>query len=116
MYEALKPGGKFLLHVINRDWIVKYFEPKGWFNIGDLKVLQSRTLDLATSTNHDTWHYVKDGVEKIHKSHIRMYAYHEMIVMFKKVGFVDIEGYRNIKEEPITINYRMMFIFGTKPK
>ncbi len=116
MYVALKPGGKFLLHVINRDWIVKNFEYSDWFEIGDSKVLQSRTLDLATSANLDTWHFIKDGVEKVHESYIRMYSYHELIAMFKKVGFIDIEGYGNLKEEPITLQHRMMFIFGTKPK
>ena len=59
---------------------------------------------------------IKDGIEKKHESHIRMYSYHELIAIFKHVGFVDIEGYGNLKEEPITLNHRMMFVFGTKPK
>jgi len=44
-----------------------------------------------------------------------MYSYHELIAMFKEVGFVDIEGYGSMKDEPISQERRMMFVTGIKP-
>ena len=58
IYQALKPGGKFLLHVINRDWIVTYFESHGWMEMGGVITFESRKFDYATSTNRwaaSTW-------------------------------------------------------------
>jgi hypothetical protein len=122
MYRALKPGGRFVLHVINRDWIMANYTSSSWFDVKDprgrsiAKVLEKRQFDYRTSINHGVWHFIQDGVEKKCELQIRMYSYHELAGMFASAGFVDIEGYGSIKDEPINLNQRMMFIFGTKPK
>jgi 2-polyprenyl-3-methyl-5-hydroxy-6-metoxy-1,4-benzoquinol methylase len=115
MYQALKPGGKFMLHVINRDWIMANYQPRGWQEIAGVKSVEERYFDYRTSINHGTWHFIKDGEEKSYDVPIRMYSFHELIVMFKSVGFADIEGYGSLKDEPINRNRQMMFIIGTKP-
>jgi ubiquinone/menaquinone biosynthesis C-methylase UbiE len=114
MWTALKPGGKFMLHVINRDWIITNFSASDWFEIAGLKVLEKRSFDYATSTSRGTWCFIKDGKEKAHDVSIRMYSYHELIAMFRKVGFIDIQGFGSIKDEPISRECRMMFVIGTK--
>ena len=45
-----------------------------------------------------------------------MYSFHELIAMFESVGFIDIEGYGSVKEEPISREKNMMFVIGTKPR
>lgn len=116
MYQALKPGGKFMLHLINRDWIMSNFSPRGWFQAGNAKVLEKRKFDYSTSINHCEWCFLKDGKETTHQLRLRMYSYHELIAMFKSSGFVDIQGYGSTKDEPINRDKMMMFIIGTKPK
>ena len=116
MYQALKPGGKFMLHVINRDWVVVNLQVHDWHDVGGLKTLEERHFDYRTSINHGTWRFIKDGKEKTLDSPIRLYSFHELIAIFESVGFVDIEGYGSEKEEPITRNSRMMFVIGTKPR
>jgi cyclopropane fatty-acyl-phospholipid synthase-like methyltransferase len=116
MFRAIKPGGKFLLHLINRDWIMANYEQTDWFEIGDLKVLQRREFDSATSTESSVWHFIRNGKETSHQVSIRMYSYHELIAMFKAAGFVDIEGCSSVKGDPITRDCRMMFIIGVKPR
>ncbi len=122
MFHALKPGGKFVLHVINRDWIMANYEPKGWFRLKDNqgreigKVLEERHFDYRTSINHGTWYFHKDGQESVHKVPLRMYCFHELVAMFDKIGFVDSEGFGTIKDEPISREHMMMWVFGTKPK
>lgn len=117
MFKALKPGGKFVLHVINRDWIIKNYSSNGWMEFGRVKTLEKRKFDYSTSINHGRWIYIKDGVEQAtYDIFLRMYSYHELRAMFESVGFVDIEGFGSVKDEPITRDSRMMWIFGTKPK
>ena len=115
MYEALKPGGRFLLHVINRDWIITNFQARGWDEVGDIISIQSREFDYARSINEIQWRLLKDGKMETYHVSMRMYSYHELVAMFKKVGFVDIEGYGSIKEEPISRDHMMMWVFGAKP-
>ena len=116
MYRALKPGGKFMLHVINRDWIMANYQSHGWQEVGGVKSMEERHFDYRTSINHGTWYIIKDGKEKMFEVPIRMYSFHEMIAMFEKVGFVDIDGYGSTKDDPITMERMMMFIIGTKPR
>ncbi len=116
MYRALKPGGKFLLHVVNRDWIMIHYATRGWQEFAGIKSLEERHFDYRTSVNHGTLRYLKDGEEKIFHVPVRMYSFHELVAMFESVGFTDIEGYGSIKDEPIDRNKQMMFIIGRRPK
>jgi ubiquinone/menaquinone biosynthesis C-methylase UbiE len=122
MFRALKPGGKFMLHVVNRDWIMANYDPHGWYEIpapggkGTIKIVEKRHFDYRTSINHAVWHFIKDGREKAFEMNLRMYTFHELIRMFEAAGFTDIEGYGSTKDEPICRERMMMFVIGTKPK
>jgi 2-polyprenyl-3-methyl-5-hydroxy-6-metoxy-1,4-benzoquinol methylase len=116
VYQALKPGGKFLLHVINRDWIIAHFEAKGWMEVKGLKVLEERSFDYRTSTLHGLWRFLKDGQEVVREVPLRLYAYHELYRMFDAAGFVDIQAFGTMQDEPLTRDHRFIHIFGTKPK
>jgi len=115
-YRALKPGGKFLLHVTNRDWIIAHFVPRDWSEIKGLKVIQKRTFDYEKSIIRSTWVFARDGREQDYQVDIRVYSCHEIIKMFARTGFIDIEAFGSTAGEPIDRNQRMMFIFGTRPK
>jgi len=116
MYRALKPGGKFMLHVINRDWIMANYQSHGWQEVAGVKSIEKRHFDYSKSINHGTWYIIKNGKERMFEVSIRMYSYHEMIAMFEKAGFRDIEGYGSTKNEPVTRERMMMFVIGTKPR
>lgn len=115
-YQALKPGGRFVLHVINRDWIIANFEESDWMQAGNVRILQQRSFDFATSRSTGTWIFLKEDGESQYDVSIRMYSFHELIPMFTKAGFVDIEGFGSPDEESITHRSRMMWIFGTRPR
>lgn len=116
IFKALKPGGKFLLHVINRDWIVANFTSRGWEKLEGGFLLEDREFDYRTSTSISTWNFLANEEKTVFRVQVRMYSYHELVSMFESVGFVDIEGFGNLEDEPITHEHRMMFVFGTKPK
>ncbi|UCC78538.1 MAG: methyltransferase domain-containing protein [Candidatus Zixiibacteriota bacterium] len=116
MYRALRPGGKFMIQVINRDWIMANYQPRDWQEIAGVKSMEERHFDYRTSINYGKWHFIKDGKEENFKLIVRIYSFHELIAMFKSVGFADIEGYGSTKEEPISRDKQMMYIIGTKPR
>lgn len=116
IYQALKPGGRFLLHVINRDWILSHYTETSWDEFAGIISFEKRKFEYATSINRGVWRFLKDGTMKEIHVGIRMYSYHEFIAMFRKVGFVDIQGFGNEKGEPIDRKNMMMWIVATKPK
>ncbi|MFC1705537.1 SAM-dependent methyltransferase [Planctomycetota bacterium] len=113
-YRALRPGGRFMLHLINRDWIMKHFQETDWFETGGVKVLSKRSFDYEASMCRETWTFMRDGQEVSHDTAIRMYSFHELVAMFREVGFSDIEGYGSVKEEPITRDRNMMYVIGKR--
>jgi len=115
MHRALRPGGKFVLHVINRDWIMANFQARDWFVTGGMRVLEERRFDYAASQIHSVWTFIRDGKTTSHKSTIRMYSYHELAAMMEDAGFIDVEGFGSMKDDPISRETMMMFVFGTKP-
>lgn len=115
IYRALKPGGKFMLHVINRDWIMVNFKPRDWYEAGGVKSMEERHIDYRTSVNHGIWHLIKDGEDKTIESSIRLYSLHELIAIFRWAGFINIESYGSTKDEPVTRISRMIYVIGTKP-
>ncbi len=40
LYKALKPGGKFVIQIINRDWIMKNFALNIWEESSGMKILK----------------------------------------------------------------------------
>jgi ubiquinone/menaquinone biosynthesis C-methylase UbiE len=116
VFRALKPGGKFLLDVGNRDRIIRQYEPFGLTEIGKTRILQSRHFDTARSVITADWTVMESGREEKVRSVLRLYSYHELITMMRKAGFVDIEGYGSVKGKPIDFDCRMMMVIGTKPK
>jgi ubiquinone/menaquinone biosynthesis C-methylase UbiE len=116
MYRALRPGGRFMLHLMNRDWFIAKCESTELFEVKDTLVGQVREFDYEKSVINSTWYIIKDGKQRTFPMTLRLYSCHELIRMFKAVGFVDIEAYGSVKDEPVTRNRGMMFIIATKPR
>jgi len=115
IFRALKPGGKFMLHVINRDWIIRNYTSIGLTEAGRVKVLERRHFDFASSINRSEWIYLVDGREKTFMENLRLYSYHELRTMMRKAGFVDIQGFSTTRDDPVKFSQRMMFVIGTRP-
>jgi len=116
MYKALKPGGMFMLSLINRDWLLVNFEQTGWDDYKGVRILQRREFDYRNSIVKSKWTFIKDGGESEIDVNLRVYSFHELTKMLESVGFINIEGFSSAKDEPIDRKKRMMFIIASKPK
>lgn len=65
VHRALKPGGSFLLEILNRDALMARFQPKDHKRMADGTVLlNERRFDCATGRMHTSYTYIKDGLEE----------------------------------------------------
>jgi SAM-dependent methyltransferase len=87
IHRSLKPGGKFLIELINRDWLIWNFEPFGWHETGNGYVLEKRHLDLLTSRLKAEWIYTHGNETSRRHLSLRIYSVHELVDLLGAAGF-----------------------------
>lgn len=90
--RALKPGGRFLLQVCNRDHVLWHQPRSTWFQGDDRQYLEDTDFNFIQSrlTVKRSWATSAGDQETIEYS-IRLYSLHEMGKMFHAAGFRVIE-------------------------
>ena len=108
IFDSLKPKGRFLIEILNRDWILKNFVEIQENIIDGIRVIEKREFDVLTSRNNFViQRHEKDGiVTKV--GSWRMYSAHEMKNLLEGIGFRMVGGYSNLEKEPLTIDTRLM--------
>jgi SAM-dependent methyltransferase len=111
--RALKPGGRALLDLLNRDWVVDNYVQNDWHRDGDGTLyLEHRELDLLTSRNHVTFTAISpDGTQReIGGHHIRLYTLREVSGMLEAAGLAFESVYGGFDGEPYGIETRRMIV------
>lgn len=90
--DLVRPGGLFLLYIVNRDYVVRHFDPQGYEAFGDVVEIEERRLDLAASHMRNRWRFFrKDGEDLIHEATIhvdhRIYSLHELRALLERCGW-----------------------------
>lgn len=114
--KKLKPGGKFLIDLANRDYLVRNFTPSHWLEREDIYVLQEHSFNVQTSRSEDYWVFIekKDGQRKEFNVSIRVYSLHEVIELFEKAGLRFEEAWGDFDGEPFHFASRRLIALGTK--
>ena len=108
--DRLVDSGKLFVELVNRDWIVKNFQPRGWWPADEnLIVIEKREIDLKTSVISSVWRFLKDNTIEAEKPmKLRVYSCHEMIALLRRCGFSDVEAFGDLDGGPVTFDSLMM--------
>ena len=115
---ALKPGGRLLMDMINREWVVANYIQNDWHSAPDGTIyVERRELDLASSRNHVTFTAIAPdgGRREIVGHHVRLYSLTEMIKLLDQAGFAFREVYGGFDGEAYGITTRRMIIVAARP-
>jgi len=101
--DALKPGGLFLMEMINRDGLLKSFQPYGVTRLPENGLfLEERKYNPLTGRMECIHTYIDtEGTKRERKFDHRIYTAYELVNLFKKYGFevIKIFGERDKKLE-----------------
>lgn len=115
--KALKPDGRVLIDLINREWVIANNEASERRENSDgTMVLERRELNLETSRNHVTFTFV-DATGKRRESighRIRLYTLTEIIQMLADAGLAHERTYGGFDSEPYTTSTRRMIVVARK--
>jgi SAM-dependent methyltransferase len=90
--RALRPGGRFLLDTINRDYIVSDLPTRVWWEGDGCVVLEEVDFNFQTSRLSVRRSIVfQDGRQIEHDMSIRAYSLHELGKLLRQAGFRVLE-------------------------
>ncbi len=110
--RALRPGGKFVIDLINRDWLIKNFQPYGWIERRKGFVLECRSFDLARSRINSDWAYVGNGGVERRAISIRVFSAHELMELLERAGFTVSALFGDRKNVMPTPDHRMLGVLA----
>lgn len=114
---ALKPGGRLLMDLLNREWVVANYAEKDWHAGEDGTLyLEQRRFDLSTSRNHVTFTAVspEGGRREVGGHHVRLYTLTETIELLTRAGLRLLEVHGGFDGEPYSIATRRMIVVADK--
>ena len=108
IFDALKTRGRFLIEILNRDWILKNYVDFLETVIDGIRVVEKREFDILTSRNNFIiQRHEKEGIVTKRGSW-RSYSAHEMKNILEAIGFRFVDGYSNLEKDLLTKDTRLM--------
>ncbi len=117
--DRVRPGGLLALSLVNRDWLVRHFDPQGFEEFGDLVHIEDRHLDLDASWMRNRWRFFRrkgedlEGIATIPLEH-RIYSLHELRHLLERSGWRVEAAFGGYRMEPATFDSPSLLVVGRK--
>ncbi|MFC1529001.1 class I SAM-dependent methyltransferase [Candidatus Latescibacterota bacterium] len=110
--QALKPGGLFLIDLLNRDFFLRSLSPKDWFENDGAVILEKKWFDSVKNRSEiDVTVLDKYGKRTYHHS-IRLYSYTELTMLLEAAGFTIQSVFGGFKGEEFNWFHERMLILS----
>lgn len=115
--RALKPGGRFLIDLMNRDWILTHPSHRIWNQRENGSLLMEETsFDLRTSrVNSKQIHLTPDGATRLEKSYdLRAYTAAELTSLMRRHGLIVRDVWGGIERTEYSTDSRRMVMLAER--
>ncbi|MBN1942079.1 MAG: class I SAM-dependent methyltransferase [Phycisphaerae bacterium] len=90
-FAALKPGGKFLIEMINKSWLIPRFRDKDDNTVNGVRIISRNHWDAKNSRVCNTWTFIKGKKRETHRfSHV-LYTAPQLRSLLRQAGFRDVQ-------------------------
>ena len=113
--QALKPGGRLLIDVSNRDRVVSTYRARDWDERDGLVLLQERAFDPVRGLNRSdlTWH--EAGQRRQVSFAVRLYTPTELTRLVAAAGLRPVAYYGDWTGAELTRESRHIILIAEKP-
>jgi SAM-dependent methyltransferase len=114
--DLAKPNGIFIIHTVNRDYLVRNFQARDWTPIQEGRFMtMERRLDLENSRMFVTWkYYEQQGEDLIHAGTAeldhRVYSIHELRKQVEDSGWEPVSCYGDFDMQPLTMDSEIILV------
>lgn len=113
--RALRPGGRLLMDLLNREWLVRHFQPR-YQDETALGIVENHlTFDLETGRLRNVRHFRKDGRRRALTVEFRVYTQAELVGMLRAAGLEFQRAYGNFEGAAYGMDTFRMIVVARKP-
>jgi len=112
-YRALKPGGKLLLELNNREWVLKNFQRSSVIERDGNYMVDQRHYDVVSGRVHTQRMILFEGHQSRMRFFVREFSYHELAAWLWQVGFKRVNGY-DWEGQPFSLQSQRMIVVAEK--
>jgi SAM-dependent methyltransferase len=112
--SMLEPGGRFLLEVINGERMLANFQEREWFTVGQIAVMERRSLDVATRRMVVERTVSSRNRREVNVHALRLYGGDELREMLMQEGFGRVQIYGDWDGEHLTPESLRVLAVGTR--
>jgi len=114
--RALRPGARFVVDTHVADSILPRLTPRGWWEAGDVTVLEERGWDHETGRIDTEWTLIRPGEPPLKRSSsIRAYTCRELAELLRRAGFASVTGFDRTTMEPFAVGAHRTAMVAVKP-
>ena len=114
MARALRPGGRLLMDLLNREWLIRHFQPR-FRDVTPLGTVENNlTFDLETGRLLNRRRFGKGDRRRTLTVQFRVYALTEMVRLFGAAGLHCEAAYGNFERVPYGMDSFRMIVVATK--
>lgn len=112
--RVLRPGGHFLIDLINRDSLMRRFEPRSWTRRHDGSVLlQRREFDTASGTVATHWEVIGANGERTARSFtVRVYTPQELAPRMALAGLEVEDAWGGLDGSELTMDSHRLVVLA----
>ncbi|NLO90888.1 MAG: class I SAM-dependent methyltransferase [Elusimicrobia bacterium] len=94
--RALKPGGLFLIDVMDKTWLARNFRPRSWERREDGSFLLTEDrFDAATARLHGAWTVLRPGKPaQTRQLHLNLYDEAALGALMRRAGLAPLKRWR----------------------
>jgi len=112
--RALKPGGLFMIDVINGDYVRENFTPQPWHDLGGHYLLEEIELKKDGAFNTWTTIYKKSGKIQKRTFFSRLYNKTSLGAALGKAGLKPLEFWGDFRGLPLTAKKNRLIVLARK--
>lgn len=114
-FAALKPGGKFLIEMMNKSWLLPRFGNESDETVNGIRIISRPRWDAKNSRVCNTWTFIKGQKRETHHFSHTLYTGAEMRRLLRQAGFRDVQFLGWPPLGRFTRHSRRMIAIATKP-
>ncbi|TMD42793.1 MAG: methyltransferase domain-containing protein [Chloroflexi bacterium] len=98
----LDPGGRLLIELINGERVMKNFQEREWFTVGDAAVMERRWLDRGSRRMTVERTVDRNGGDATSVHVVRLYGRQELVALLATAGFAQVRLFGDWDGSPAT--------------